>query len=247
MRRLLCFALLVFVGRTAVADSSTPADVLEAAGVKGGLVVHIGCRDGKLTAALHASNSYIVQGLATDSETVMAARESLAQSGDATIALFDGKTLPYADNLVQLVVADSDSRVATAEIMRVLAPGGVVMIRTSKGWKRDVKSWPDDIDEWSHYMHGPDNNPVARDTVVGPPRRLRWKAPPPWSRSHEHVSSFAVMVSASGRNFYIFDESVPGVIRYEPTADAPEDKDQAWVMRQDKSYPALYGHAVIPE
>ncbi|MDP7286779.1 MAG: serine hydrolase [Phycisphaerae bacterium] len=229
-------------------DAPSPSvDVIEAAGVKGGLVVHIGCRDGKFTAALHASDSYIVQGLATDSDAVMAARESLVQSGDVTIAMFDGKTLPYADNLVQLVVADSNSKVAATEIMRVLSPGGVVMTRTGGGWKREVKPWPDDIDEWSHHMHGPDNNPVAKDTVVGPPRRLRWKAPPPWSRSHEHVSSFAVMVSASGRNFYIFDESVPGVIRYKPAADAPEDKDKAWITRQDRSYRALQGNSVIPE
>jgi outer membrane protein assembly factor BamB len=233
--------LLVFVGCTAVADSSTSADVLEAAGVKGGLLVHIGCGDGKVTAALRASDSYIVQGLATDSDAVMAARESLAKSGGVTIGLFDGKTLPYADNLVQLVVADSDSKVATAEIMRVLAPGGVVMTRTSKGWKRTVKSWPDDIDEWSHYMHGPDNNPVAKDTVVGPPRRLRWKSPSLWSRSHEQISSFAVMVSAAGRNFYIFDESVPGIIRYKPSADAPK----SWVPKT--SYAALRGHANVPE
>ena len=42
------------------------------------------------------------------------------------------------------------------------------------------------------------------------------------------VSSFAVMVSAAGRNFYIFDESVPGVIRYEPTADVEKDEFDAW-------------------
>jgi SAM-dependent methyltransferase len=222
IRRLLCFVLLVLVGRTAGADSSTAADVLEAARVKGGLVVHIGCGDGKFTAALHASDSHIVQGLAIDPDAVMAARESLATSGNVTIALFDGKTLPYADNLVQLVVADRDSKVATAEIMRVLSPGGVVMTRTSLGWNRVVKPWPDDIDEWTHYMHGPDNNPVAKDTVVGPPRRLRWKAPSLWSRSHEHISSFAVMVSAAGRNFYIFDESVPGVIRYKSTVKSPK-------------------------
>ncbi len=222
--------------------SSTSADVLEASGVRGGLVVHLGCRDGKFTAALRASDSYIVQGLATDFDAVMAARESLAKSGDVTIALFDGKTLPYADNLVQLVVADGESQVDAAEIMRVLSPGGVVMTRTSGGWKRAVKAWPDDIDEWSHYMHGPDNNPVAEDTVVGPPRRLRWKAPSLWSRSHEQTSSFAVMVSAGGRNFYIFDESVPGIIRYEPTADAKKD---AWTP--GSSYSALRGHALLPE
>jgi len=222
--------------------SSTSADVLEASGVRGGLVVLLGCRDGKFTAALRASDSYIVQGLATDSDAVMVARESLAKSGNVTIALFDGKTLPYADNLVQLVVADSNSTVAGAEIMRVLSPGGVVMTRTGDGWKREVKPWPGDIDEWSHHMHGPDNNPVAMDTVVGPPRRLRWKAPSLWSRSHEQVSSFAAMVSAGGRNFYIFDESVPGIIRYEPTADAKKD-----AFTPGTGYPALRGHAILPE
>jgi len=185
---LLCTLILTLPGRPAVlAAGASASEILEATGVKGGLVVHIGCGDGKFTAALHASESYIVQGLATDSATVMAARESLVKSGDVTIALFDGKTLPYADNLVQLVVADSDSQVATAEIMRVLSPGGVVMTRTSRGWNRDVKDRPDDIDEWTHYMHGPDNNPVAEDTAVGPPRRLRWKSPSLWSRSHEHI------------------------------------------------------------
>ncbi len=233
--------VLVVVLTTSATAANEPAGALKEAGVKGGLVVHVGCGDGKFTAAMHASDSYIVQGLATDSDAVMAARESLGKSGDVTIALFDGKTLPYADNMVQLVVADSASQVANAEIMRVLSPGGVVMTRTSGGWKRDVKDWPDDMDEWSHYMHGPDNNPVANDTVVGPPRRLRWKAPSLWSRSHELISSFAVMVSAGGRNFYIFDESVPGVIRYEPTAGAPKSRIPG------TSYAALKGHAVVPE
>ncbi len=32
--------------------------ILKATGVKGGLIVHIGCGDGKLTAALRAGDSY---------------------------------------------------------------------------------------------------------------------------------------------------------------------------------------------
>ncbi|MHC4332071.1 MAG: hypothetical protein ACYSWW_28575 [Planctomycetota bacterium] len=39
--------------------------ILDAAGVKGGLIVHIGCSDGKLTAALRDGDSYLVHGLAT--------------------------------------------------------------------------------------------------------------------------------------------------------------------------------------
>ncbi|KPK49811.1 MAG: hypothetical protein AMK72_03595, partial [Planctomycetes bacterium SM23_25] len=44
--------------------------ILEATGVKGGLIVHLGCGDGKVTAALHASNAYLVHGIDTDADDV---------------------------------------------------------------------------------------------------------------------------------------------------------------------------------
>ena len=47
--------------------------ILKATGVKGGLVVHLGCSDGKLTAALHAGDSYLVHGLDTEAKNVRAA------------------------------------------------------------------------------------------------------------------------------------------------------------------------------
>ncbi|MCK4294095.1 MAG: hypothetical protein KAY65_12930, partial [Planctomycetes bacterium] len=42
------------------ADVERARQILDATGVKGGLVVHIGCGDGKLTAALRANDSFIV-------------------------------------------------------------------------------------------------------------------------------------------------------------------------------------------
>jgi len=44
--------------------------ILGTAGVKGGLIVHVGCGDGKLTAALRASDSFLVHGLDRDVEAV---------------------------------------------------------------------------------------------------------------------------------------------------------------------------------
>ena len=38
-------------------------------------------------------------------------------------------------------------------------------------------------DEWQQHYHGPDNNAVAHDTVVGPPRHYQWIAFPEWQRS----------------------------------------------------------------
>ena len=42
----------------------TAKEILDATGVKGGVIVHIGCGGGELTAALRANDSYIVHGLA---------------------------------------------------------------------------------------------------------------------------------------------------------------------------------------
>ena len=69
------------------------------------------------------------------------------------------------------------------------------------------KPWSDDIDEWTHWLHGPGSNPVAADKRVGISRRLLWTATPRRSRSHEKSPSLTGMVSARGRLFYICDEA----------------------------------------
>ena len=93
---------------------------------------------------------------------------------------FDGEHLPYIDNLVNLIVVDPSIEVPDAELLRVLAPYGVA---TAKG-KRMVKPYPKEMDEWPQYLHGADNNCVAKDTVVGPPRHVQWISGPAWTRSH---------------------------------------------------------------
>jgi hypothetical protein len=36
-------------------------------------------------------------------------------------------------------------------------------------WFRAVKPWPQEIDEWTPYLHDADGNPVVEDWVVAPP------------------------------------------------------------------------------
>src|SRR5512137_2632504 len=55
--------------------------VLDATGVRGGLIVHLGCGDGRLTAALRASESYLVHGLDADPRHVAAARARIQSLG----------------------------------------------------------------------------------------------------------------------------------------------------------------------
>jgi outer membrane protein assembly factor BamB len=95
--------------------------------------------------------------------------------------------------------------------MRVLCPDGVAYINKGGRWIKRVKQRPENIDDWTHYLHDASNNAVARDTRVGSPRRLKWVCGPLWSRSHEFTSSLCAMISAKGRIFYVFDEGLTGV------------------------------------
>jgi len=192
----------------ASADIRT-TEIIKDSGVKGGLVVHVGCGDGKLTSALHADDRYLVHGLDTDPANITKARKnilSLGMYGKVSVAPWSGKHLPYADSLVSLLVAEDPGDLPMTEIMRVLTPNGVAYV---KG-KKIVKPWPKDIDEWTHDLHDAGGNPVASDRIAGPPRRLRWTAGPLWARSHGYTPSVSAMVSASGRLFYILDETLTG-------------------------------------
>ncbi|MHC4546920.1 MAG: outer membrane protein assembly factor BamB family protein [Planctomycetota bacterium] len=180
--------------------------ILDKTDIKGGLIVHLGCGNGRFTAKLRVSDRYIVQGLDTDVTNVKKTREhikSLGIYGKVTANTFDGKHLPYTDNLVNLLVVSSGKfQVSNEEVMRVLVPRGVAIING----KKTIKPWPKDIDEWTHFLHGPNNNAVAEDTRIEPPRYTQWVSGPRWGRSHDHLSSLSAAVSASGRIFYIMDE-----------------------------------------
>src|SRR3990172_5827533 len=182
------------------------AELLKLSGIDGGLIVHLGCSDGTLTAALRAGDQYFVHGLDTDEKNVAAARANIIKQGiygPVSIDKWDGKNLPYADNLVNLIIAEDEKKPFQDEILRVLAPNGVALIRNKGKWQRIVKPRPREIDEWTHYLHDADGNPVADDTIVGPPQRLQWIGSPRWSRHHDHMASLTSLVSASCRLFYI--------------------------------------------
>ncbi len=86
-------------------------------------------------------------------------------------------------------------------------------------WVRVTKPWPADIDEWTHYLHGPDGNPVAQDRAIGPPRRYRWVSRPMFMRSHESDSSVSTLVTARGRLFYIVDQAPISLVGDHPLPD----------------------------
>ncbi len=194
--------------------------ILETTGVKGGLIVHVGCGDGKLTAALCANDSpptqrlvrragFLVHGLDKDAENIKRARKhisGLGLYGKVSVDHFKGKRLPYTDNLVNLIVSEQLGEVPMDEVMRVLCPNGVAYIKQGGKWKKTVKPRPKEIDEWTHYLYDATNNAVSHDTVVGLPYHIQWTGGLKWARSHDHLSSISAAVSAGGRIFCIADE-----------------------------------------
>ena len=115
-------------------------DILSASGIQGGLIVQLGCGDGKLTAALRGGEAVIVQGLDTDPANVAKAREHIRSrnlGGKVSADLFDGRHLPYVDSLVNLIVAEDLGQVAMPEVMRALCPGGVAYVRRPQPGKAE--------------------------------------------------------------------------------------------------------------
>jgi len=204
----LVFALASLTSAVPVPERQSAGEILAASGIKGGLIVHLGCGDGRLTAALRAGDSYTVQGLDPDIENIEKARRhirSLGLYGPVSAVRLTSRRLPYVDNLVTLLVSEDPGGIPTAEIMRVLAPLGVAYVKRDGRWAKTVKPWPGQIDEWRQHFHDADNNAVARDSVVGPPRHYQWIAEPQWMRSHMSMPSVSSLVSSRGRLFTVED------------------------------------------
>ncbi len=206
-------------GASADDTESESAQILDNAGFQGGLIVQLGCGDGRSTGELAKAGNCSVHGLETDAAKVESARshlQDLKLYGQVAVDTFDGRKLPYADNLVNLIVAEQLGDVSQDEAMRVLAPQGVLCVKKNGGWSKTVKPRPENIDEWTHYAHDASGNAVAHDEVVAPPGRVQWIAGPRYMRGHEHVPGIYCVVSSGGRIFYILDESQTGAIRATP-------------------------------
>lgn len=210
MKQVIPFAACLFLASWASGQDG--AELLRQTGVQGGVVVHVGCGDGTLAEQLAAGPQYVVQGLDADPATVAAARQRLRDAGRygaVSVDRWDGRRLPYIDNFVNLIVVSRPASVAQDELLRVLCPGGVALMLADPGpgaAEKLVKPWPAEMDQWTHYLHGPDGNPSGNDTLVGPPQRLQWLGGPGWARHHDHMASLTALVSANGRLFYILDE-----------------------------------------
>jgi len=201
------------------ARESPIGSLCEKHGVTGGLCVQVGSDD--LTAALDLGRTgrVLVEILDTDAARVERAREKINSAGLYGLVSANrwasDKPLPYAENLVNLLLIEKGRKVPPAEAVRVLRPAGVFLtqgggasasalkkagledvqtVQAGGAWALARKTWPAEMDDWSHPVHGPDGNTVSNDRLVENVSNIRWCAGP-----EVHDSA---MVTAGGRFYH---------------------------------------------
>lgn len=194
------------------AFAKSAAEIVKKAEFRGGVAVLVGTGDGTLAAEIHRQvpNS-LVHVLVAGTSDLQPLRSALAEKstdGKVTMGRWDGKRIPFVEDFVNLLVIPADQTVSDAEVQRVLAPGGwAINIHANSSLASIGKNRPEDLDDWTHYLHGVDNNPVSKDKHIKPPLyHLKWVGSPRWSRHHDVMSSVSACVSADNKVFYIFDE-----------------------------------------
>jgi outer membrane protein assembly factor BamB len=188
--------------------AGTLLDVIDGTGARNGIIVLVQAGDTVCEDA--AASGFAVLALDTRPDRVDTLRRRFLDHGlygRVSASLFDGKSIPCIDELVNVVVIDGIN-LSDEEIMRVLVPGGVALVRNGNDWRKRLKPWPTDIDEWSQYLRNADNNAVSRDRV-GPPERLKWTGGTRWGRSHMSAVTVISMVTAGGRLYTIEDLETP--------------------------------------
>ena len=206
-------AILVALASPAHGEQFDPAKM---AGLHGGLVVQLGASETQAAAELSLTGRYLIHVLDPNAKSIETARSRLRKDGHYGLAWAeqtgDADRLPYAENVVNLIVV-RDYTAAVEELFRVLTPGGALVVTDSKLLQKSAleeggfgsfsevdsnliarKPWPEAMDVWSHPRHAADGNAASRDTLVGPPERVRWIA--------AATSEVEGMVTAGGRNFY---------------------------------------------
>ena len=138
------FCLIGFFATTVsrAETQSDAAQILTESGITGGFVVHLGAGDGELAAAIGKSPTIQVHGLVRDAESVANARKTIQRTkayGEVSIDRLDGDQLPYVDNLVNLLVTEDLGDISMDEVLRVLVPNGVALVKEGDDWKKTIK------------------------------------------------------------------------------------------------------------
>ncbi len=122
--------------------------------------------------------------------------DSLLSSSFLTDAL---RSLRPRGHAILGVRSDSSSSLKPQHIKQALKEAGIEQYSVFKDthglWAKITKPDLEGIDEWTHWEHGPDNNPVSTDQVIKAPYRTQWLGMP------YYIAMPAISTAAGGRIF----------------------------------------------
>ena len=164
----------------AAAGLPDPRELLAAAPVPGGLLVHAGTADAGWVISQAKAAPWVCAILATDPAAADRMRVAIEREGLAgQITVLSGlaaQGLPFAGNSVGVLAIESAWQAPAAERQRVLRPNGVLLEAGAGGWKRGSKPRPAGMDDWPQWHGDAAQNDGNNDSLVGPPRGLQWTA-----------------------------------------------------------------------
>ena len=220
-------AALAATGARAGRETDEFAALLARSGIRGGFAVHVGATDGRMEETLRQDGRFLVHGLTDDAEAVAVARRHLGATGFYGQVSVEWRNdlerLPYAANLVNLIVADLDRlgkrAPEPAELERALAPLGALILKRDGQWRLTRKPWPETMGEWTHPWGDAGNNPVSQDTEMGVPTGIRWIVGPEVPMGLRKSSNYGFL-SAGGRVFYLSQNTAENLdVVWEPPFD----------------------------
>lgn len=180
--------------------------ITAAEGIRG-VCVLVGCGDGETILELARDSEFLIHALDPSDDVVASVRTKVDAAGlyGRRVVVEKGTAwrLPHASNTVDAVLVVSSVRAEhdaamRSEAMRVLRPGGRAVLPRGKGASghdRHVKPAMRGVDDWSHWEHGPDNNPVSTDQVIKAPYMTQWLGRP------LYIAMPAITTAAGGRIF----------------------------------------------
>ncbi len=182
-----------------IEDDDLPRRLLASTDRPRGICAVIG-GDGSLALSLAQNSEFLVYARIGGNAALDLAAAAARKQGllNRRLYLSHGRCdlIPFADNYVDLLVVHASCNMGREEMMRGLSPGGKGFV-FSDG-RLDAlpdKTLPAACDDWSHWFHGPDNNPVSSDAVLQWPLLLQWLGKP-YDGSQPKVT-----VVAAGRAF----------------------------------------------
>ena len=168
-------------------------------GIQRGICVVLDDPEGELTLEIARASDLLVYLQVASAQDADRLRQRVAAAGFGTrrIQVDQGApgSLHLADSVADVVIARNELRVPnTAELLRVLRPGGRLLL----GRQERVKAAPEGLDDWTHPMHGPDNNPRSLDRLARAPYLTQFLANPRYGPAPQST------VAAAGRVFKAF-------------------------------------------